>query len=73
MTDYGNKIVYAKLNDQLRIAAMVDIGYDKQGLRENRIQALKNIIKNTFLNYLKLTMLKVGLGYALQHRKAHRY
>ncbi|WP_272536421.1 D-amino acid dehydrogenase [Providencia sp. PROV182] len=48
VTDYGNKIVYAKLNDQLRIAAMVDIGYDKQGLRENRIQALKNIIKNTF-------------------------
>lgn len=48
MTDYGNKIVYAKLNEQLRIAAMVDIGYDKHGLRENRIQALKKIIKHTF-------------------------
>lgn len=48
VTDYGNKIVYAKLNDQLRIAAMVDIGYDNQGLRKNRIQALKKIIKNTF-------------------------
>lgn len=48
VTDYGNKIVYAKLNQQLRIAAMVDIGYDKLGLRDNRISALKNIIKNTF-------------------------
>ena len=48
VTDYGNKIVYAKLNDQLRIAAMVDIGYDKFGLRENRIAALKHIIKKTF-------------------------
>ncbi|GAB1438507.1 D-amino acid dehydrogenase [Providencia sp.] len=48
VTDYGNKIVYAKLDNQLRIAAMVDIGYDKEGLRENRIQALKRIIKQTF-------------------------
>ncbi|EJD6082963.1 MULTISPECIES: D-amino acid dehydrogenase [Providencia] len=48
VTDYGNKIVYAKLNDQLRIAAMVDIGYDTAGLRENRIKALKKIIKKTF-------------------------
>ncbi|MEQ4669473.1 D-amino acid dehydrogenase [Providencia manganoxydans] len=48
VTDYGNKIVYAKLNQQLRVAAMVDIGYDKFGLRNNRIVALKNIIKKTF-------------------------
>ncbi|PHM45749.1 hydrogen cyanide synthase HcnC [Xenorhabdus mauleonii] len=48
ITDYGNKIVYAKLGQQLRIAAMVDIGYDKSGLRNNRITALKNIIQKTF-------------------------
>ncbi|MDX7990881.1 D-amino acid dehydrogenase [Xenorhabdus littoralis] len=48
VTDYGNKIVYVKLDKQLRIAAMVDIGYDKLGLRNNRITALKNIIKKTF-------------------------
>ncbi|WP_086956638.1 D-amino acid dehydrogenase [Xenorhabdus innexi] len=48
VTDYGNKIVYAKLDKQLRIAAMVDIGYDKSGLRNSRITALKNIIKKTF-------------------------
>lgn len=45
VTDYGNKIVYAKLNQQLRIAAMVDIGYDKLGLRDNRISALKILLK----------------------------
>ncbi|EKT58506.1 D-amino acid dehydrogenase [Providencia sneebia] len=50
VTDYGNKIVYAKLNEQLRIAAMVDIGYDNAGLRKNRIAALKNIITKTFPN-----------------------
>ncbi|HGN1706993.1 TPA: D-amino acid dehydrogenase [Providencia rettgeri] len=54
VTDYGNKIVYAKLNKQLRIAAMVDIGYDKEGLRENRIQALKKIIKQTFPDLPKI-------------------
>lgn len=48
VTDYGNKIVYAKLNDQLRIAAMVDIGYDDSGLRDNRVNALKDIVKKTF-------------------------
>jgi glycine/D-amino acid oxidase-like deaminating enzyme len=42
VTDYGHKIVYARLGQQLRIAAMVDIGYDGDELRESRIQALKN-------------------------------
>lgn len=54
VTDYGNKIVYAKLNDQLRIAAMVDIGYDNSGLRDNRINALKDIVKKTFPHLPKL-------------------
>lgn len=69
VTDYGNKIVYAKLNDQLRIAAMVDIGYDTAGLRENRIKALKKIIKKPFLSYHKLIAPKVGLVYVHQHLK----
>ncbi|HGF6561026.1 MULTISPECIES: D-amino acid dehydrogenase [Providencia] len=62
VTDYGNKIVYAKLNDQLRIAAMVDIGYDKFGLRENRISALKNIIKKTFPDLPKIDKAETWCG-----------
>lgn len=41
VTDYGHKVVYARLGDRLRIAAMVDIGYDGDELRPERIQALK--------------------------------
>ncbi|UMX54581.1 FAD-dependent oxidoreductase [Escherichia coli] len=48
VTDYGHKIVYARLGQQLRIAAMVDIGYDGDELRECRIQALKNIVARSF-------------------------
>ncbi len=48
VTDYGHKTVYAKLADRLRIAAMVDIGYDNAGLRNNRIMALKKIVRDTF-------------------------
>ncbi len=48
VTDYGHKTVYAKLNDTLRIAAMVDIGYDQEGLRDCRIQALKKTVAQTF-------------------------
>lgn len=62
VTDYGNKIVYAKLNDQLRIAAMVDIGYDKLGLRENRVSALKNIIRKTFPNLPKIDEAEAWCG-----------
>lgn len=48
MTDYGHKIVYARLGDRLRIAAMVDIGYDGEEIRDSRVQALKNIVANSF-------------------------
>lgn len=48
VTDYGNKIVYARLGDQLRIAAMVDIGYDGDTLRPRRIAALKKIVSTSF-------------------------
>ncbi|HDU6294675.1 TPA: D-amino acid dehydrogenase [Klebsiella aerogenes] len=48
VTDYGHKIVYARLGDRLRIAAMVDIGYDGEEIRDSRVQALKNIVANSF-------------------------
>lgn len=48
VTDYGHKVVYARLGDQLRIAAMVDIGYDGDELRPARIRALKKIVVSSF-------------------------
>ena len=48
VTDFAHKTVYAKLGDTLRIAAMVDIGYEKTGIRANRIQALKKSVTDTF-------------------------
>lgn len=48
VTDYANKIVYAKLGDQLRIAAMVDIGYQDIDIRKERIDALKDTVRKTF-------------------------
>ena len=48
VTDYGHKIVYAKLGDQLRIAAMVDIGYEHVYIREERMAALKDTVRKTF-------------------------
>lgn len=48
VTDYAQKTVYAKLGDKLRIAAMVDIGYQKKGIRANRIDALKRSVLQTF-------------------------
>lgn len=48
VTDYGHKVVYARLGDRLRIAAMVDIGYDGDELRPERIQALKKIVARSF-------------------------
>lgn len=48
VTDYANKIVYAKLGDQLRIAAMVDIGYQDIYIRKERMDALKDTVRKTF-------------------------
>lgn len=48
VTDYANKIVYAKLGDQLRIAAMVDIGYQDVYIRKVRMDALKETVHKTF-------------------------
>ena len=48
VTDFAHKTVYAKLGNKLRIAAMVDIGYGKQGIRPKRIAALKRSVAQTF-------------------------
>lgn len=48
LTDYANKILYAKLGDRLRLACMVDIGYENAGIRRSRIQAIKEIAKESF-------------------------
>lgn len=61
VTDYGHKTVYAKLGDRLRIAAMVDIGYDN-GVRDNRIRALKNIVQQTFPNLYGVESADVWAG-----------
>ena len=41
VTDYDRKIVYARLDDQLRVAAMVDIGDWNTELDANRIASLR--------------------------------
>lgn len=48
VTDYGHKIVYARLGDRLRIAAMVDIGYADTDPRFRRLATLKRIVAQTF-------------------------
>lgn len=48
LTDYANKILYAKLGNRLRLACMVDIGYENVGIRRSRIKAIKEIAKESF-------------------------
>lgn len=72
VTDYGHKIVYARLGQQLRIAAMVDIGYDGDELRESRIQALKNIVARSFPELEGLDEAESGPACARQRQLARR-
>jgi len=62
VTDYANKIVYAKLGDQLRIAAMVDIGYQDIDIRPERINALKEIVRDTFPQLSEIDTAEVWSG-----------
>lgn len=62
VTDYAHKTVYAKLGSQLRIAAMVDIGYGKVGIREKRILALKKNVAATFPRLQGLDCAEVWSG-----------
>ncbi|HCH75537.1 MAG TPA: amino acid dehydrogenase, partial [Pseudomonas sp.] len=43
VTDYDNKVVYARLDDQLRVAAMVDIGGWDSALDHKRIATLQRL------------------------------
>ncbi|MEA1079139.1 D-amino acid dehydrogenase [Marinobacter qingdaonensis] len=48
VTDYDNKVVYARLDDQLRVAAMVDIGGWDSGISTGRVADLRKIAQNSF-------------------------
>ena len=48
VTDYDNKVVYARLDDQLRVAAMVDIAGWDAGLDQRRIGILQRLANATF-------------------------
>lgn len=48
VTDYQRRIVYARLGDMLRIAAMVDIGDDGTDPTPDRIEGLKRQVRDTF-------------------------
>ena len=48
ITDYDRKIVYARIGEQLRIAAMVDIvGFDA-GLDPKRLAQMRQLAQSTF-------------------------
>lgn len=48
VTDSQNKIVYARLGDSLRIAAMVDIGATDAAVDPRRLETLKKQVHSTF-------------------------
>ncbi|WP_417616145.1 D-amino acid dehydrogenase [Oceanisphaera sp.] len=48
VTDYDRKIVYARLDDQLRVAAMVDIGNASTELDADRIASLRRQAQLSF-------------------------
>lgn len=62
VTDYAHKTVYAQLGDRLRIATMVDIGYDKSGVRTRRIDALKTQVQATFPEIKELDQARAWSG-----------
>src|SRR5690606_237484 len=48
VSDIRNKVVYARMGDQLRVAGMIDIGVDRPGEIDARIQTLKSQVKSFF-------------------------
>ncbi|MFT0849889.1 D-amino acid dehydrogenase [Achromobacter sp. F4_2707] len=48
VTDYERRIVYARLGDSVRIAAMVDIGDGSAAIRPDRIRHLKEEVSKSF-------------------------
>lgn len=47
VTDYDNRVVYARLGDTLRVAAMVDIGAEDRSLTSARLTALRHLVRRT--------------------------
>lgn len=47
VTDYDNRIVYARLGDALRVAAMVDIGAEDRSLTPDRLESLRGLVRQT--------------------------
>ena len=47
VTDYDNRVVYARLGDKLRIAAMVDIGLSSTRQQETRLSQLRTLAAQT--------------------------
>jgi D-amino-acid dehydrogenase len=48
VTDYEQRIVYARLGEVLRMAAMVDIGFDGLDIPAARMATLKQQVKDLF-------------------------
>lgn len=48
ITDYQRRIVYARIGNSLRAAAMVDIGDETTDIRPDRIRSLAQQVKETF-------------------------
>lgn len=48
VTDFDRKTVYARLGDQLRVAAMVDIGAENTTVNPRRIRALRQMCEEAF-------------------------
>ncbi len=48
VTDFDNKVVYARLGEQFRVAAMVDIGASDAAINPKRIAALCGLCEATF-------------------------
>jgi len=48
LTDYERRIVYARLGDTLRIAAMVDMGDGSAAIRPDRVRQLKAEVRRSF-------------------------
>jgi len=48
VTDYDNKVVYGRLREQLRVAAMVDIGSNNADIDPARVGLLKKQVLEAF-------------------------
>lgn len=48
VSDIRNKVVYARIGERLRVAGMIDIGVNRPGVIEARIQTLKNQVNSFY-------------------------